>query len=545
MKPFFQFRLWSREGPTSERLLAAMAGVTLVSLVTWAFVPSGQHHSTTVASGFSQVTAAGSGAGATSGSGATNAAATNGPGNPPPVSGTAASASSGGLESTGPSSLAGGGTPATAGRSSSAPVASGGSAGSSGTSTGRAGPAASSCSAARTSTDKGVTANQITIGVLLPDLGQLNPALGLPSAADQEKMFNAVFAAANKTGGAACRTLVPKFYDDPVADASSEQATCLQIQQDGDFAVLQNLYNPQEFNCLAQRDIPNIFYTSPHTPTMNQFFPYVMGVQPSYDRLIKDYVFGAQKLGLLNGEKIGLLEQTCYPDENTDMQADLASIDVKVASVYNYGCVTSGSSEDTPDQDQAAALQFRGAGVTLVLQTARGTVTDFAQAAQAQNYDPKYVMMNDQSMSLVADSSTPIPTSFNGAIAITTDQEGASNTPGAVPTAATQACTKIASSVGEPPPDDQHRLAGQLDGNACAEMTALLAALDHITEPVRTGMAYGLAAAGPLDLSSPAGPMDVTNVHDPTGGQEWRPSAWHTSCNCWIVTNLHWNPGWS
>ncbi|HMC39399.1 MAG TPA: ABC transporter substrate-binding protein [Acidimicrobiales bacterium] len=358
-------------------------------------------------------------------------------------------------------------------------------------------------------------------------------------------MFNAVFAAVNKAGGAACRTLVPKFYDDQVASASSEQATCLQIQQDGDFAVLQNLYNPQEFNCLAQRNIPNIFYTSPHSPLMKQFFPYVMGVQPDYDRLIKDYIFGAQKLGLLSGQKIGILEQTCYPDENTDIQADLSSISVKVTSVYNFGCVTSGASEDTPDQVQAAALQFRGAGVTLVLQTARGTVTDFARAAQAQNYYPKYVMMNDQSMSLVADSSTPIPTSFNGAVVITTDQEGASNTHGAVPTAATQACTKIAESVGEPPPDDQHRLAGQLDGNACAEVTALVAAISHITEPVRAGLAYGLAAAGPLDLASPAGPMDVTNAHDPTGGQEWRPAAWHTSCSCWIVTNLRWSPGWN
>ena len=545
MKPFLQFRMWTRRGPASERLLAAVTGVLLIGLLSWAFVPSGQPHSTTVASGFSTVPAAGSGVGAgpSTGPAVASGAAASGAAGPGASSGSAGSAASGG---TVPGSSPAPGVTAAAGGSGGptpAAAATPGSSGSTRTPTKVVAPGA--CSGARTSTDKGVTANQITVGVLLPDLGQLNPALGLPSAADQEKMFNAVFAAVNKSGGAACRTLVPKFYDDSVADASSEQATCLQIQQDGDFAVLQNLYNPQEFNCLAQRGIPNMFYTSPHTPDMNKFFPYVMGLQPDYDRLIKDYVFGAQKLGLLNGQKIGILEQTCYPEENTDIQADLSAVNMKVASVYNYGCVTSGAAPDTPDQDQAAALQFRGAGVTLVLQTARGTVTDFAQAAQAQSYDPKYVMMNDQSMSLVADSSTPIPSSFDGAIAITTDQEGASNTPGAVPTAATQACTKIAQSVGEPPPDDQHRLAGQLDGNACAEVTAFVAALDHITQPVRTGLANGLAAAGTVDLSSPAGPMDVTNAHDPTGGQEWRPAAWHTSCSCWMVTNLKWSPGWS
>lgn len=539
MKPFLQFRMWTRRGPASERALAAIAGILLIGLLSWAFVPSGQPHSTTVASGFSTVPAAGTGAaaGPSAGTAATSEMAAGGAVGSAGASGPAASGG------TVPGSSSG---PAVTGTAAPTATAVGGTAGSAGsTRTPTRVVAPSACSGARTSTDKGVTANQITVGVLLPDLGQLNPALGLPSAADQEKMFNAVFAAANKAGGAACRTLVPKFYDDPVADASSEQATCLQIQQDGDFAVLQNLYNPQEFNCLAQRGIPNVFYTSPHTPDMSKFFPYVMGVQPDYDRLIKDYVFGAQKLGLLNGQKIGLLEQTCYPEENTDIQADLSSINVKVTSAYNYGCVTSGAAPDTPDQDQAAALQFRAAGVTLVMQTARGTVTDFAQSAQAQNYAPKYVMMNDQSMALVADSSTPIPSSFDGAIAITTDQEGASNTPGAVPTAATQACTKIAQSVGEPPPDDQHRLAGQLDGNACAEVTAFVAALDHISQPVRTGLANGLAAAGPLDLSSPAGPMHVTDAHDPTGGQEWRPAAWHTSCSCWKVTNLTWSPGWS
>lgn len=526
MRPFLQFRLWAREGPASERTLAAVSSALVLILIVWAFVPS------------------------LSNGGKTAVGAQGGlaPGQSSSGSGSAA----GGTSSTLPGSSAGAlsANGAAAGTSAAGQTASGGQAAAVGTGlTATTGNSASGSSAAAcgtlTSTDKGVTPTQILVGIVLPDLGQLNPTLGLPSYSDQQKMYNAVFNSYNQQGGVLCRKLVPKYYDDNVTDASAEQAVCLQIQQDGDFAVLNNLYNPQEFNCLAQRLIPNIFYTSPHTPAMRQFFPYVLSLTTDYDRLIKDYIFGAQKLGLLAGQKIGILEQTCYPEENTDIESDLSSIGITATSKYNYGCVTTGTSTSTPDQDQAAALQFHSAGVTMVLQTARGVVTNFAQQAQAQGYTPKYVMMNDQSMSLVADNSTPNPSSFDGAIAITTDAEGASNTPGAVPTPATVACTKLANSAGLAPPDDQHRLSGQLNGVACANTRTLVAALQHMTAPVRSALAYGLAKAGPIDLSAPEGPMDITNPQVPAGGQSWRPAQWFSSCSCWKVTNLQWSPGWN
>jgi hypothetical protein len=521
--------------------LAAASVAAVIALLAWALVPSFPTGRSVVTIGGGQSagsgpTAAGPAGGSTGGAAAAGSAGSAGTAATGSSSGAGAVAGTSGASSgqTGPGGRAatGGANPST---SAAGPAAS---------HSGSAASTASGCGPL-TSTDKGVTANQITIGVVLPDLGQLNPALGLPSYSDQQKMYNAVFDSYNKQGGVQCRRLVPRYYDDNVADASSEQAVCLQIQQDGDFAVLNNLYNPQEFNCLAQRAIPNIFYTSPHTPAMRQFFPYVLAMVTDYDRLIKDYVFGAQKMGLLRGQKIGILEQTCYPEENTDIESDLASIGITAASKYNYGCVTSGASPSTPDEDQTAALQFRSAGVTLVLQTARGVVTNFAQQAQAQGYTPKYAMMNDQSMSLVADNSTPIPSSFNGAIAITTDQEGATNTAGAVPTPATAACTRIAAAIGLPPPDDQHRLAGQLDGAACAVVATLVAALTHVSSPVRSALAYGLAKAGQIDLSAPEGPMDITNPQVPAGGQFWRPAQWYTSCGCWKVTNLRWSPGWN
>jgi hypothetical protein len=264
--------------------------------------------------------------------------------------------------------------------------------------------------------------------------------------------------------------------------------------------------------------------------------------------MLKDYVFGAKQLGLLKGQKIGVLEQTCYPELNTAIASDLSAVGLSIASSYNYGCDTSpvnAALPTLPTQDLAAVLQFKAAGVTTVLYTARDTVIDFANMAQGQGYVPRYVIPNDQSMALIADSSSSIPASFNGAVAITTDQEGASNTPGYQAIPATVACAELARTAGVAPPDDQHRLAGELDGDACASVSVLVSAINHLPALSAKALPEGLVRAGPMQLSYPAGPMDATNPQNPTGGQFWRPANWNSGCSCWKVTTFNWTPGWN
>jgi hypothetical protein len=527
MKPFLQFRLWTRQGPPAERVLAAVAGIVALALVGWAAVPAGSGSRLRVAS----PSALGSPPGTTAvgASGSSAAGSSSGP-----TGSIASSGSTGGAAS--PGAVAG-------------PLV--GSAGPG--NGGQAGPASAGCD--RASNEKGITPTQITVGVILVDLGQLNPTLGIPSYGDEQKAYDALFADYNKRGGVRCRTLVPRYYRDNVLQASSEQGVCLQIEQDGVFAVLNNLYNPQEFNCLAQRHIPNVFYTAPHTPAMQQYSPYVMAPVADYHRLIKDYVLGAQQLGLLSGQKIGILEQACYPEENTDIEADLASIGIGANKLtrFNYGCNTNVVTADTPDQNREAVLQFQSSGVTLVLQTARAVVQDFASSAEQQGYKPKYLMMNDQSMALIATSSTPIPTSMDGTISITPSAEGETNTAGWQMDAATADCTKIMTGAGVRPPrdpqgspqSDNQKLALELNGSACDAVAVFVAAASHAPSLVRSALAQGLALAGPLNLSYPDGPMHVTDPNDPTGGQSWRPAQWYTACNCWKVMDLRWRDGWT
>ncbi|MHB8464686.1 MAG: ABC transporter substrate-binding protein [Acidimicrobiales bacterium] len=527
MTPFLQFRLWSRQGPTSERLAAALVGVIVIALVAWAVVPSATGSSSSRG-----------GATALASSGQSNSTIAGGTGvqGGPVVGGVGTAPGQAGVPAVTP-----GGSPAPAGAGTTSGPSGGVASGNVGS---PVGPAAGSQCAGLKSSDSGVTPTQITLGVILVDLGQLNAAIGIPTFQDEEKAYNAIFDSYNKQGGVQCRKLVARYYRDNVLDTSGEQAACLQIQQDGVFAVLNNFDTPQEFNCLAQRHIPNVFYTSPHTPAMRQYWPYVMSYDPDYDRLVKDYVAGVQQLGLLKGQKIGVLLQSCYAELNSDIMTAFDSVGISSSKLptYNFGCPAGAS--DTPDQAQQAALQFKSAGVTLVMETARNTVVDFANAAQNQGYTPKYAIMNDQSMSLIADNSAPPPTSLNGMVAITTDAEGEFNTPGFHTDPATLACAQIMNRLGLSPPDDQHRLAGQLDGSGCDTAAVLVAAMTHAPTLTRTALAAGLAQAGPLALSYPAGQMRVSDPNVPTGGPSWRPAQWYTSCRCFRITDLQWRPGY-
>jgi len=382
--------------------------------------------------------------------------------------------------------------------------------------------------------------------VVIPDLGSLGGAEGLPSFQQQQSAFNAIFDSYNQSGGVQCRKLVPKYYDDMVLDASGEHADCLQMVQDGVFAVVNNLYNPQESTCVAQQHIPNVWYTPPHTGAERQFYPYLLSDFTNYDRLIKDYVFGAKEAGFFTGmHKLGILEQSCFPDEDTDIAASLSAAGIPDSQIerYNYGCP---GVIAPPSDSQAAVLQFKRDGVTHVMNVTT-YVTNFGQSAGQQDYHPKIALMEDGVMSgMTSQNPAPDP-SFEGTLGVATDQIGAATTPGVAVSPATTACAKILAKIGYPPPTQSARqgLAGTLAGNACAIMTVLVAAMRADVPLVRTGLAQALAGAGQLDLSYPAGPFNVTNPADPSGGQYYRTARWSSGCTCWHVIDQTWHKGFN
>jgi hypothetical protein len=512
MTPFMHFRLWARQGPASERGIVAVATGLLLALVVWAFVPTGT-------GGKSAVAATGR-----SGATATTARAT-GPAGPEGAADGAAG-------------LAGGSATAVAGGAAANPAAGGPAA--------PGGPAAQGASGGsqcdNQATDVGVKENEISVGVVLYSLGQSNSLLGIPPDEDSIKMWNAVFDHYNQLGGIQCRKLVPHYYKDFVLDSSSGHAACLQMQQDGVFAVLNNLFNPENRNCVPQAGIPNFWATSPDTAVVQQFSPFVLGYVPDYDRLERDYAFGAQANGFFDGMgKLGLLEQSCYPARVSALRNNLARVGIgqDKISAYNFGCP---AQLPTADQTTAAALQFKRDGVTHVMSSYREAPPEFAKAAEAQSFKPKYAFVDDQFSSLANNANPQFPASLDGAIIIEKSQDGAEFVPGTPMSPATDECAAIATSVGLAKPTDTGTLAGELFALACIDVKSLVAAGSATMPLTRAGLAGGLATTGNLDLSFPAGPANFSNPNFPLGAQFWRTSQYHADCHCVKVLDATFRP---
>lgn len=534
MRPFQELRLWLRNGPPAERAVSGVALTLVLTLMVWAALPTGSSGTEDQPA----ATAAAADAGAGTAMDAPPDAGAPAAGSSTTTGGTAGTMTAG---AAGPGGASGGGGAASAptGNAATGPVGAGasGAPGAPGASRPTACPVGA--------TDQGVTAKQITVGVILPDLGAANGTIGLPSRADSEKAYNAVFAEYNKAGGLACRTVALRYYSANPVDASSEHAACLEIQEDKVFAVLNNVFNPQELSCVPRAKIPNFWYTPPATSMARQYAPYILSYQPDYERLIRYYIRGAKQVGWFTGaKKIGILESTCVTENIDFIRRELtqAGFPSSTWSTYNYGCPANGIG--TTDKQTAAVLQFKGDGVTHVVSVAYAQSTQFSRAADQQDYRPKFAVMDDAQVSATDRASTSAGSSFDGALDITTGQTAAENTSGITWSPATTRCRATMKAAGlTDPVDPDSGNTGPLFGGACAQAGLLAAAVDNAPTLTRTALAAGLARAGKLDLSFPAGPVEVTDARLPTGGNFWRTGAYKHSCNCWVVTSQPWRKG--
>jgi hypothetical protein len=538
MTPWQQFRLWLHEGPLPEKLMTGVASGLVLALVAWASVPAMQ------SDGSTPIAAAGATLPpATPDAGPASVAPSGDAVIPSAAAVPTASVSAGPSAPLAPSTAplgAVGPQPPSGPRTSTPPGKRPGSA-----TTTTAGPTRASTAAASTAapcpvgaTDVGVTPQTITVGVIIYSLGAANSLINLPSTQDWQKAYDAVFSDANAKGGAACRKLVPRYYIDNPVDSNSEHSMCLQMVQDKIFALLNNPFSTSEQTCPAKQHIPNIWATPPHTPDVRQYAPYILSWQGDFDKLIHLYIRGAQADGWFNGmKKLGILEQTCYPDENTDIVNELKAIgiDPGQASVFNYGCT--GNPTD-PQSDQQGVLQFKTAGVTHVLNVAYAFDATFSAVADQQNYHPKFAHMEDASAQAIESGTTKPGNSYDGTLLIESIPTGAVNTPGYRWNQTTDDCVKAMARVGLPSPEKEP--VAKYYGLACADVETLVAAVAHAPALQRTQLGIGLSRSGVVELSYPAGPLGVTDAAVPTGGQVYEPAQWYTSCQCWRITEARW-----
>jgi hypothetical protein len=533
--PFLQFRLWAREAPASERMVAVCLAVVVMTVGVWSLVsvtPGGGH-----AAAVSGPPPAVSVGGVTSPSAAPSRSASQG-----------RSAHHGGQSAVGPASppstgaQIGTSAPPSAGRTSQP----GSTRGSKPTATASA---TANCGGSG-STDQGVTADAIHIDVDVADLAGAagNGLVGLPDPKVEKEMFGAAIDWVNKHGGVRCRQLMAKYYTANPLSQPSLEALCLDMVADKPFALLDEglaspVGSPTPRDCPPSHQLPEFGSLSLSQREVEQYSPYLFAYNETSEQIVNDSVLAAHQLGWFKGaKKIGLIEQDCIPDLNSIAMSDLAKIGFSGSSVttFDFGCP---NDIPSPLSVENAVLRFKSAGVTNVLDDGGVYENYFANDAGNQRYKPKY-MVGDQGSIALWDNRVfgPNPANFAGALAITTTQYGAENTPGASFSPLTRECDDAMKAKGLPSATES---ADGFAGVACTLVHEFALAANNAPSLLRTDLAAGLAAVGTADMPFPAGPANYARSHGQYGGGYWRPDIWHTSCACFEVERSKFTPSFS
>jgi hypothetical protein len=535
MTPFLQFRLWIREAPVGERLVALSLAVVVVIVAAWSLVSvsPGSGGTATVATSPAP--------------GLLPSSAPSRPATSPTTSGGGHRGSAGSGPPLAPSASTGAQTSGLSGThgGTSRPSASTGTP----TATSDTSPGAPGCGPGG-STDQGVTGQDIHIDVDVADLAGAagNGLVGLPDPKVEQEMFQAAIDRVNATGGVRCRTLVAKYYTANPLSQPSLEALCLNMVADKPFALLDDglaspVGSPTPRDCPPSHKLPEFGSLSLSQREVEQFSPYLFAYNETSEQIVNDSILAAHQLGWFKtAKKVGLLEQDCIPDLNQIALSDLAKIGYPKSAVttFDFGCP---NDIPSPLSVENAVLRFKSAGVTNVLDDGGVYENYFANDSNNQHYRPKY-MVGDQGSIALWDNRAfgPNPANFGGALAITATQYGAENTPGSTFNAATQSCDKAMKAKGLP---SATASADGFAGVACTLVGQFVLAADNAPSLIRADLAAGLEAAGHADLSFPAGPANFVRSHGQYGGGYWRPDIWHTSCACFEVERASFSPSFS
>lgn len=263
---------------------------------------------------------------------------------------------------------------------------------------------------------RGYTAKEIYIGygtAKQADEAMSNAGFAV-DVGDQEAQAKAAAKIINDRGGMAGRKVIPVFHDWDISEGvarpdSAAQRACEAWTVDRQvFAVINILpYGDKTLTaCLAKRTTPYIALQAnilrPDS-IYTRHAPYFYApVDASIDRLVPRWIARGVTTGYFEGgwdidptrpgrepTKIGILTQKqFYSTEFTQIvQQELNRRSVQVAANYTV------SQAVQSDEQTQAVVRFRDAGVTHVI-SAGSELTFFMQAAESQNYRPRYLMFS-------------------------------------------------------------------------------------------------------------------------------------------------------
>jgi hypothetical protein len=372
-----------------------------------------------------------------------------------------------------------------------------------------------------------------------------NGAFGLASPQTQQQMAQAVIDTVNAAGGVQCHKLLANYYQVNPVDSTNQHSQCLQMVQDGVFAVVDGggfSYPVTTRDCIPQNKIPLVSLLGLIPSEAALYYPYLMSPAADYATDLRDVVFGMWGRGFFSGaqgfRKLGILEDDCSSEINSDLAADVAAIGITGSQISKFVFTCPPDGFAPPSTMAQAVQQFKLAGVTNVIPlTGGGSFVVFTRLAQQQSFHPHYTITEyDGLMATSATSMSPDPDNFDGSVSISPSHIGeldsGLNDPG------TQQCMSILTSHGLPAGD----VSAPGGGIYCTIIEMFADAAAHDSDLSRTGLLAGLDQVGAVNFAYPYGPSLFNRPRKPDGGDFWWPVQWHGSCTCWKVLDSHMQP---
>ncbi len=291
---------------------------------------------------------------------------------------------------------------------------SGGSAGGYSGSTGTSGAAAGA-------TGQGVTANTISIGLLVArDVSAGNAALGVEEATgiDQRRAWEALIADVNKRGGFAGHKVKPVFHEysatsEKTLDQNASEACSTWTEDNKVFAGIGNLETENFQACMKKGGAALINQTTIRVFYDDRIFPkyptFVAPMSIDISTQSKALVNGlAQQKYFGKNMKLGLVTfddpNFAYATEHS-LKPALRRHGIKLTDIARVHMPANDTElQQTSSDTQNAALKFKSEGITHVMLHDLGAAIAifFMQHAEKQQYRPRYGLTSQSGGTILA-----------------------------------------------------------------------------------------------------------------------------------------------
>jgi len=386
-------------------------------------------------------------------------------------------------------------------------------------------------------TAPGVSADAITIGFGLPDIGAI-AALG--PGYDQgspRQHVDAILAQLRAEGRLPVhgRDIEPVFSTYNIISEDAQRATCETFGNDATvFAVIAiHDFGPGNECTAREFGIPTFTTDGQSEAVYARSAPNLFTLQMSADRHLRNTVAWADRAGLLDGARIGVYYGSDPEAAEVVRKSLIAPLEARghtiVAEVQTANATTGGP------EDSVAVQQFRVNRVDVaILVVSPVAKTNFFVQAQNQGYRPTY-LENDIGFATTDTATTTYPASyFDGTVAFTGMRFGEWNSGVAEPEPAAWCRKAIAAQSGNEIPTRGREAEYIAANQACDEILVVL---------------HGLEQAGP-QLTRDAFIRGVETIRDRTAGihgnltftperhdgtRSWRQLRWKGACRCWHV----------